>query len=106
MYGHMAAKPAKGVKKGQPAPMRGDDATMRGDATRIAPIQPLPVPGRPAPGSPAPATPQVNYRRRQQAGLDALMAMATPVVEDNNSQEAHTRRQRPFCPLPKVSLCA
>ena len=91
MYGHMAAKPGRSPRAGQgavPAP----DAPMRGEATRATPVQHMPVPGRPLPppGSPAATAagpqPPVNYRRRQQAGVDALLAIATPVVEDNQAQ--------------------
>jgi hypothetical protein len=39
-------------------------------------------------GSPTVQTPQqqLNYRRRQQAGIDALIAIATPVV---SAEEPH-----------------
>ncbi len=30
---------------------------------------------------------QANYRRRQQAGIDALIAIATPVVQQDEPQE-------------------
>jgi hypothetical protein len=30
---------------------------------------------------------QANYRRRQQAGIDALIAIATPVVQQDEAQE-------------------
>jgi hypothetical protein len=30
---------------------------------------------------------QVSYRRRQQAGIDALLAIATPVAQSDNGDE-------------------
>jgi hypothetical protein len=46
----------------------------------------------PAPAGPAPAGPAqapVSYWRRQQAGLDALIGLATPVVSDSGPRTAY-----------------
>jgi O-antigen/teichoic acid export membrane protein len=86
MFSHMAAKP-------DPRGNQGAPTRPQGEPTRVTPLPPLPVPpagglpGQPA-GRPAP---QVNYRHRQQAGIDALLAIATPVVQDDR-QEAEARR--------------
>jgi O-antigen/teichoic acid export membrane protein len=48
-----------------------------------------PTVGRPAFGQQVGAAEQPNYRHRQQAGIDALLAIATPVVpSDDPSEEA------------------
>jgi O-antigen/teichoic acid export membrane protein len=91
MFGHMAAKSSRAPGQGGGA-VPSPDAPMKGEATRIVPVQPLPVPGRPLPppggGEPTAPAPQapVNYRRRQQAGVDALIAIATPVVADDRQE--------------------
>jgi hypothetical protein len=40
---------------------------------------------------------QASYRRRQQAGIDALIAMATPVVQpDDRSEESRDDNDEPL----------
>jgi O-antigen/teichoic acid export membrane protein len=47
-------------------------------------------------GQPGTARQQANYRRRQQAGIDALIAMSTPVLQPDEPQgESHGDDQEP-----------
>jgi O-antigen/teichoic acid export membrane protein len=47
-------------------------------------------------GQPGTARQQANYRRRQQAGIDALIAMSTPVLQPDEPQgESHGGDQEP-----------
>jgi hypothetical protein len=94
MFRHMAAKPKKPARGGS----QGAPARAQGEPTRVAPLPPMPVP--PAgvrPGQPAGPAPQVNYRHRQQAGIDALLAIATPV------RPAGEQREEPPLAMPKPS---